>query len=304
MKGIILAGGTGSRLFPITKALSKQLLPVFNKPMIYYPLSVLMLAGIRDILIITTEADQFAFQRLLGDGKELGISLSYAVQPAPRGLADAFIVGKAFVGSEAVALILGDNLFYGTGLSELLDRSRHRKQGATIFSHHVVDPQRYGIVEIDAKGNALSIEEKPMVPKASNAVTGLYFYDNQVVDIAAAVKPSARGEIEITDINREYLKSGQLHVEQLGRGFAWFDTGTAESLSEAAQFVQVLEHRQGTRIGCIEEIAWRQGFITTDELVGLARRIGKSAYGEYLVQIANSTDQNASQTGRSLTTSA
>jgi glucose-1-phosphate thymidylyltransferase len=286
MKGIILSGGAGTRLFPLTKAMSKQLLPVFNKPMIYYPLSVLLLSGIRDILIITTPGDQFAFQRLLGDGTQLGISLTYAVQSEPRGLADAFIVGKEFVASDSVALILGDNLFYGTGLSQLLERSCNRKGGATIFAHHVADPQRYGIIETDRSGMPLSIEEKPAAPKSSSAVTGLYFYDNQVVDIAAAVKPSARGEIEITDINREYLKAGQLHVEHLGRGFAWFDTGTYESLTEAAQFVQVLEHRQGTRIGCIEEIAWRQGFITTDELLALAGQYGSSSYSKYLVEIA------------------
>lgn len=287
MKGVILAGGTGSRLFPMTKAVSKQLLPVFDKPMIYYPLSVLMLARIRDILIITTEIDQSSFQRLLGDGKQFGISLTYAIQSEPRGLADAFIVGREFIGSDSVALILGENLFYGTGLSDLLIRSGRRERGATIFSHHVVDPHRYGIIEVDATGRALSIEEKPTSPKSSTAVTGLYFYDNQVVSIAASVTPSSRGEIEITDINREYLRRGELHVEQLGRGFAWFDTGTAESLSEATQFVQVLEHRQGTRIGCPEEVAWRLGFITADELTDLIRKYGRSSYSDYLAQITS-----------------
>ena len=288
MKGIILAGGTGSRLFPITKAASKQLLPVFNKPMIFYPLSVLMLAGIREILLITTEIDQPAFKRLLGNGRDLGVEISFAIQSEPRGLADAFIVGREFVGSDPVALILGDNLFYGTGLPELLERSSVRKCGATIFSHHVVDPQRYGIVEIDRTGRPVSIEEKPERPKASNAVTGLYFYDNRVLEIAASLRPSARGEIEITDINREYLVRDELHVEHLGRGFAWFDTGTPESLIEAAQFVQVLERRQGTRIGCIEEVAWRMGYIGTEGLIALARGFGRNAYGEYLLQLAQS----------------
>lgn len=286
MKGIILAGGAGTRLFPLTKAMSKQLLPVFNKPMIYYPLSVLLLSDIREILVITTQADQPAFTRLLGDGSQLGISLTYAVQSEPRGLADAFLIGRHFVGSDAVALILGDNLFYGTGLSGILKRSRAREHGATIFAHHVADPRRYGIIETDKAGRPLSIEEKPAIPKSSNAVTGLYFYDNAVLEIAASIRPSTRGELEITDINREYLNQGLLHVESLGRGFAWFDTGTFESLMEAAQFVQVLEHRQGTRIGCIEEIAWRQGFIAVDDLITLAGRYGNSSYSEYLMEIA------------------
>ena len=281
-KGIILAGGTGSRLFPITRAMSKQLLPVFNKPMIYYPLSVLMLAGIRDILVITTPVDQDAFRRLLGDGSQLGISISYAAQTEPRGLADAFVVGRKFIGPDPVALILGDNLFYGHGLSELLVEAAGHATGATIFSHHVADPQRYGVIETDASGRPISIEEKPLLPRSHEAVTGLYFYDNEVVDMAATLAPSPRGEIEITDINRRYLEKGALRVQRLGRGFAWFDTGTCESLLEATQFVHVLERRQDTRVGCIEEVAWRQGFISTEELLGLAHRFGRSDYSDYL----------------------
>ena len=281
-KGIVLAGGTGSRLFPITRAMSKQLLPVFNKPMIYYPLSVLMLAGIRDILVITTPVDQDAFRRLLGDGRQLGISISYAAQSEPRGLADAFVVGREFIGADPVALILGDNLFYGHGLSELLVEAAGHTSGATIFSHHVADPQRYGVIETDASGRPLSIEEKPLLPRSHEAVTGLYFYDNEVVDMAAHLAPSPRGEIEITDINRRYLEKGTLRVQRLGRGFAWFDTGTCESLLEATQFVHVLERRQDTRVGCIEEVAWRQGFISTEELLGLAHRFGRSDYSDYL----------------------
>ncbi len=281
-KGIILAGGTGSRLFPITRAMSKQLLPVFNKPMIYYPLSVLMLAGLRDILVITTPVDQDAFRRLLGDGRQLGISISYAAQAEPRGLADAFVVGRDFIGADPVALILGDNLFYGHGLSELLVEAAGHATGATIFSHHVADPQRYGVIETDASGRPISIEEKPLLPRSHEAVTGLYFYDNEVVDMAATLAPSPRGEIEITDINRRYMEKGALRVQRLGRGFAWFDTGTCESLLEATQFVHVLERRQDTRVGCIEEVAWRQGFISTEELLGLAHRFGRSDYSDYL----------------------
>lgn len=287
MKGIILAGGSGTRLFPLTRASSKQLLPVFNKPMIYYPLSVFMLAGIRDILIITTPHDQQAFRNLLGDGSNLGIAISYAIQVEPRGLADAFIVGRSFVGSEPVALILGDNLFYGDGMTDLLVRSRQRKQGATIFAHQVADPERYGVVELDDGGRPLSIEEKPIRPKSNFAVTGLYFYDNQVVDIARTLKPSPRGEIEITDINRRYLTEGTLMVERMGRGFVWFDTGTHEALSEAAQYVQVIEHRQGTRIGCIEEIAWRQGFIDARQFAELAESYPKGSYRDYLCQLTS-----------------
>lgn len=285
MKGIILAGGSGTRLFPLTRALSKQLLPVFNKPMIYYPLSVLMLSGIREILVITTPHDQQQFRNLLGDGSKLGISISYATQTEPRGLADAFIVGRSFIGSEPVALVLGDNLFYGHGMTELLIRSRNRTHGATIFAHQVADPERYGVVELDDAGRPVSIEEKPSKPKSNFAVTGLYFYDNQVVEIARTLKPSARGEIEITDINDRYLKDGSLTVERMGRGFVWFDTGTHEALSEAAQYVQVIEHRQGTRIGCIEEIAWRQGFIEARQFAALADSYPKGSYKDYLCQL-------------------
>lgn len=285
MKGLILAGGSGTRLFPLTRASSKQLLPVFNKPMIYYPLSVLMLAGIREILIITTPHDRQAFRNLLGDGSNLGIAISYAVQAEPRGLADAFIVGRSFVGSDPVVLILGDNVFYGHGMTDLLIRSRERKHGATVFAHQVADPERYGVVELDDSGRALSIEEKPGRPKSNFAVTGLYFYDNQVVDIARTLKPSPRGEIEITDINRRYLTEGTLMVERMGRGFVWFDTGTPEALSEAAQYVQVIEHRQGTRIGCIEEIAWRQGFIDERQFAELAESYPKGSYKDYLCHL-------------------
>ncbi|HTR86443.1 MAG TPA: glucose-1-phosphate thymidylyltransferase RfbA [Reyranella sp.] len=285
MKGIILAGGSGTRLYPLTRATSKQLLPVFNKPMIYYPLSILMLAGVREILVITTPHDQAAFRNLLGDGSRIGISIEYAVQTEPRGLADAFIVGKSFVGADRVSLILGDNLFYGHGMTELLENSRNRNKGATIFAHHVADPERYGVVELDAEGKPLSIEEKPAEPKSNYAVTGLYFYDNRVVDIARDLKPSARGEIEITDINNCYLREGTLNVERMGRGFAWFDTGTHESLTEASQYVQVIEHRQGTRIGCIEEIAWRQGYICATQLANLAASCPKGSYKDYLHQL-------------------
>lgn len=285
MKGIILAGGAGSRLFPLTRVMSKQLLPVFDKPMIYYPLSCLMLAGIREILVISTPHDQSAFQRLLGDGNPLGLSISYAVQAEPRGLADAFIVGRAFIGSSPVALILGDNIFYGTGLSPLLQNARDRHAGASIFAYQVSDPERYGVIELDGDGRAISIVEKPSQPRSNLAVTGLYFYDNHVVDIARGIRPSARGEIEITDINNYYLSARQLHVEKMGRGFAWFDTGTAESLQEAVQFVHVLEKRQGTQIGCIEEVAWRQGFITAEELAKIASTYPKSKYSQYLANI-------------------
>ena len=287
MKGIILAGGSGTRLYPLTRAMSKQLLPVFNKPMIYYPLSVLMLAGIREILVITTPHDNQSFRNLLGDGSKIGISIDYATQAEPRGLADAFIIGRSFVGSGPVALILGDNLFYGHGMTELLASGRDKKKGATIFAHRVVDPERYGVVQLDPAGRPISIEEKPAEPKSNFAVTGLYFYDNQVVDIARTLKPASRGEIEITDINRRYLLEGMLHVERMGRGFVWFDTGTHESLSEAAQYVQVIEHRQGTRIGCIEEIAWRQGYIAADRLAELAESYPNGSYRDYLHQLSS-----------------
>jgi glucose-1-phosphate thymidylyltransferase len=282
MKGIILAGGAGTRLHPVTLVLSKQLLPVYDKPMIYYPLSTLMLADIRDILIITTPHDQPLFRALLRDGSQLGLSISYAIQEQPRGLADAFLVGRDFINSESVALILGDNIFYGHGLPELLREAALRRRGATIFAYVVSDPERYGVVELDADGKGLSIEEKPLKPRSKYAVTGLYFYDSQVVDIAAALRPSARGELEITDVNRAYMDRGQLHVQIMGRGYAWLDTGTHASLIEASQFVQIVEQRQGFRIACPEEIAFRKGFISSDQLLAAARAYDKSGYGQYL----------------------
>jgi glucose-1-phosphate thymidylyltransferase len=282
MKGIILAGGAGTRLHPVTLVFSKQLLPVYDKPMIYYPLTTLMLAGIRDILIITTPSDKPLFEALLRDGSQFGLSLSYAVQERPRGLADAFIVSRDFVGDDHVALILGDNIFYGHGLPELMAKATARKQGATVFGYVVSDPERYGVLEIDAAGKALSIEEKPKQPKSNTAVTGLYFYDNQVVEIAAATRPSARGELEITDVNRAYMERGALHVELMGRGYAWLDTGTHASLIEAAHFVQIIEQRQGLRIACPEEIAFRLGLISADQLLAAAKAHDKSGYGHYL----------------------
>ena len=285
MKGIILAGGSGTRLFPVTTVVSKQLLPVFDKPMIYYPLATLMFAGIRDILIITTPQDQPLFKRLLGDGSDFGLHFSYAKQDKPRGLADAFIVGANFIGTDHVALVLGDNIFHGHGLPEILARATSRGTGATIFGYVVNTPQQYGVVEIDATGRAVSIEEKPATPKSNIAVTGLYFYDNDVVRIAAALKPSARGELEITDVNRAYMERGELYVEVLGRGFAWLDTGTHSSLVEASHFVQILEQRQGMRVARPEEIALRLGYITLDHFEKLAERCAKSSYGEYLMSI-------------------
>jgi glucose-1-phosphate thymidylyltransferase len=283
MKGIVLAGGTGSRLFPATVAVSKQLLPVFDKPMIYYPLGVLMLAGIREILVISTPSDLTRFEALLGDGSAYGIRLSYAVQDEPRGLADAFIVGRDFVGDDAVALILGDNIFYGAGLIDLVRSAAQTGEGATVLAYAVEDPQRYGVVEFDPHtGAALSIEEKPRHPKSKWAVTGLYFYDNQVLDIAAALKPSARGEIEISDVNRAYLKRGQLHVERLGRGYAWLDTGTHESLHDAGSFVRTIEKRQGLKVMCLEEIALELGYLTPDDLIRRADQLGRSDYTDYL----------------------
>ncbi|OKO85500.1 glucose-1-phosphate thymidylyltransferase [Bradyrhizobium sp. NAS80.1] len=286
MKGIILAGGTGSRLYPVTAVVSKQLLPVFDKPMIYYPLSTLMLAGIRDILIISTPQDKPLFQRLLGTGAEIGLRFEYATQETPRGLADAFLVGRDFVGSDPVAMILGDNIFYGHSLPNMLSAATVRSKGATIFGYVVNEPRAYGVVELDRTGRAVSIEEKPKQPKSNVAVTGLYFYDNDVLDIAAKIKPSARGEIEITDVNRAYLERGDLFVEVLGRGFAWLDTGTHDSLVDASHFVQILEQRQGLRIACPEEIALRQGYISLRQFEAVAERSDKSSYGEYLRSVA------------------
>jgi len=288
MKGIILAGGTGSRLYPVTTVISKQLLPVFDKPMIYYPLTTLMFGGIREILIISTPQDQPLFERLLGDGSEIGLNFTYAIQETPRGLADAFIVGRSFVGRDSVALILGDNIFYGHGLPEMLAKATSRKSGATIFGYAVNSPEQYGVVEFDGTGRALSIEEKPKHPKSDIAVTGLYFYDNDVLDIAASIRPSARGEIEITDVNGTYLARGDLFVEVFGRGFAWLDTGTHASLVEASHFVQILEQRQGLRIACPEEIALRKGYISLDAFYKVARKTAKSSYGEYLMSIYHS----------------
>ncbi len=285
MKGIILAGGSGTRLYPVTTVVSKQLLPVFDKPMIYYPLATLMSAGIRDILIITTPQDQPLFQKLLGDGSDIGLRLRYARQDSPRGLAEAFIIGADFIGRDRVALILGDNIFHGHGLSELLARASARETGASVFGYVVSSPSDYGVVELDATGRALSIEEKPAKPKSDVAVTGLYFYDNDVIRIAAALKPSSRGELEITDVNRAYLERGDLYVDVLGRGFAWLDTGTHASLVEASHFVQILEQRQGMRVACLEEIALRLGYITLDHFKKLAARCVKSSYGEYLMSI-------------------
>ena len=293
MKGIILAGGTGTRLYPVTTVVSKQLLPVFDKPMIYYPLSTLMLAGIRDILIISTPQDQHLFHRLLGDGSDIGLRFSYTTQETPRGLADAFIVGREFVGQDSVALVLGDNIFYGHGLPEMLSSAESRRSGATIFGYTVNTPEQYGVVELASSGRALSIEEKPKQPKSNIAVTGLYFYDNDVLDIAANVKPSGRGELEITDVNRAYLERGDLFVEVLGRGFAWLDTGTHASLVEASHFVQILEQRQGTRIACPEEIALRKGYISLEAFEKAARKSGKSSYGEYLLSVHNSVSTPA-----------
>ena len=285
LKGIILAGGSGSRLHPLTRAVSKQLMPIYNKPMIYYPLSTLMLSGIRKVLVITTPHEQSGFKRLLGDGSEIGLQVSYAVQPSPDGLAQAFIIGRDFVGPDRVALALGDNIFYGAHLSDYLRIASAREVGATVFGYQVRDPERYGVVEFDAAGNAVSLEEKPAAPKSSYAVTGLYFYDNQVVDIAASLTPSARGELEITDVNRAYLDRGTLHVVKMARGIAWLDTGTHDSLMQASNYIHAIEERQGLMVACLEEIAYRMGYITAAEVTGLARAMGSSAYGHYLLHM-------------------
>jgi glucose-1-phosphate thymidylyltransferase len=296
MKGILLAGGSGSRLHPLTLGVSKQLLPVYNKPLVHYPLSVLMLSGIRDVLVITTPHEQDAFRRALGDGSRLGIRLSYAAQPRPEGLAQSFLIGREFVGTDRVALALGDNIFYGHGLPEMLARAVQRTAGATVFGYQVRDPERYGVVEFDGEGRAIGIEEKPSEPHSSWAVTGLYFYDNRVVDIAAGLKPSARGELEITDVNRAYLELGELHVERMGRGFAWLDTGTHASLLQASNYIQTIEERQGLMVACLEEVALNMGFIDAVRVREIAETMKQNDYGRYLTEVADEWSRRPSET--------